>query len=117
MACDDGNRPWQCWLCLSRQGRSSRGERLYRELLECQPDCAASRVNLAVEFEQLGHREDAIRLYEDGIRHVPCLEFYVNLGALWISEKRPDRAIAPLQKAIELAPGCVPAHVNLAVRR
>ncbi len=46
--------------------------------------------------------------------HAPCLEFYVNLGALWISEKRPDRAIAPLQEAIELAPGCVPAHVNLA---
>ena len=36
---------------------------------------------------------------------MPCLEFYVNLGALWISEKRPDRAIAPLQEAIELALG------------
>ena len=62
-------------------------------------------VNLAVLMEQNGRRDEAIRLYEDGIRHAPCLEFYVNLGALWISAKQPQRAIAPLQKAIELRRG------------
>ena len=75
---------------------------------------ASALISLAAQLEAAGRSEDAIRLYEDGIRHAPCLEFYVNLSALWISAKRPDRAVAPLQKAIELAPGCVPAHVNLA---
>ena len=77
---------------------------------------ADALVNRAVLLEQNGRRDEAIRLYEDGIRRAPCLEFYVNLSALWISARRPDRAIAPLQKAIELAPRASPAHVNLAVR-
>ena len=47
----------------------------------------------------------------------PVLEFYVNLGHPWISEKRPDRAVAPLQKAIELGTACVPAHVESGRRR
>ncbi len=78
--------------------------------------CPYALINLAVRLEQQGRLAEAIRLYEDGIRHAQCLEFYVNLATLWISEKRPDRAVVPLQKAIELAPGCVPAHVNLAGR-
>ncbi len=71
-------------------------------------------VTTARFLEQLGRADEAIRLYHDAIEHAPCLEFYVNLGALQISAKRPDIAIASLQKAVELAPTCVPAHVNLA---
>ena len=61
-------------------------------------------INLAVRLEQQGRRAEAIRSMRTDA-HAQCLEFYVNLGALWISEKRPDRAVAPLQKAVELAPG------------
>jgi protein O-GlcNAc transferase len=78
------------------------------------PGDADALITKARLLEQQGRADEAIRLYEDGIRQAPCLAFYVNLGALWISAKQPDLAIAPLEKAIELAPDCVPAHVNLA---
>ena len=67
-----------------------------------------------MSFEKLGRVQEAAPLYEDGIRRAPRVEFYVNLGAIWISGKRPDLAIAPLQEAIELEPKCIAAHVDLA---
>ena len=98
----------------STQGLVRNAEAIYREVLGREPYRQDARISLAVLLEQRGRRDEAIRLYEDAIRRVPCLAFYVNLGALWISEKRPDLAVAPLEKAVELMPACVPAHVNLA---
>ncbi len=95
-------------------GHAQGAEALFHEVLDFGPFRADFLINLSVLLEQNGRRHEAIRLYEEGIRRAPCLEFYVNLGALWISERRPDLAAAPLQKAVELDADCVPAHVNLA---
>ena len=89
----------------------------YREALKLDPHHPDASIKLAVLLEQLGRADEAIRLYEDGIRHAPCLEFYVNLGSLWISAKRADLAVVPLEKAIELAPRCIVAHLNLGMAR
>ena len=71
-------------------------------------------INLALQLQGLGRSEEAILLYERAIADAPRLEFYVNLRWLWISAKQPQRTVPLLQKAIELAPDCIPAHVNLA---
>ena len=60
----------------------------YREALKLEPYHPDASIKLAVLLEKLGRAEEAIRLYEDGIGNSPCLEFYVNLGSLWISAKR-----------------------------
>ncbi len=74
-------------------------------------------IKLAELLEKLGRHQEAIQLYEEGIRHAPCLHFYVNLGALLIAIDRAAAAVGPLQTAVTLAPGCVPAHVNLGMAR
>ena len=51
--------------------------------------------------------------YEEGIRHAPCLEYYVNLGPLLVATDRADLAVGALQEAIRLSPDCAAAHVNL----
>jgi glycosyltransferase involved in cell wall biosynthesis len=58
--------------------------------------------------------EDAILRLKDVTNVRSLLIGPGHLSALLISDKRPDVAVAPLQKAIELASDCVPAHVNLA---
>ncbi len=85
----------------------------FREALNLEPYHGDALIKLAKLLEKLGRHEEAIELYEDGIGHAPCLHFYVNLGALLIATDRAAAAIAPLQTAMTLAPGCVPAHVNL----
>ena len=85
----------------------------YREALRLEPYHADALIKLAVLLEELGRKAEAIRLYEEGIRHAPCLEFYVNLGALLIATDRADLAVGALQAAIRLAPNCAAAHVNL----
>ncbi len=85
----------------------------YREALKIEPYHPDATIKLARLLEKLDRSEEAIQLYEQGIAHVPCLDFYVNLGALWISADRPDMAVTWLRKAVERAPDCVPAHVNL----
>jgi hypothetical protein len=87
----------------------------YREALSIEANHADELIKLAMRLERLGRSNEAIRLYEDGINHAPCLEFYVNLAALRISAKQADLAIAPLEKATEIAPGCTTAHLNLGV--
>ena len=76
----------------------------FAEALKLEPYHADAVIKLAVLLEKLGRQHEAIQLYEEGIRHAPCLEFYVNLGALLIATDCADRAVDPLQGAIRLAP-------------
>ncbi len=87
-------------------------ERVYSDKasLRCYRDALIER---ALLLERLGRSKEAICLYEDSLRHTPCLEFYVNLGALYISIGRADMAIGPLQTALALAPDCVTGILNL----
>ena len=62
----------------------------YGEALKLEPYHPDALSKLAALLEELGRQEEAIRLYEEGIRHAACLEFYVNLGALRIAT-RPRR--------------------------
>lgn len=61
-------------------GRMQDTERLYHQVLSHEPYRADALINLATLLDQNGRRHEAIRLYEEGIRRAPCLEFYVNLG-------------------------------------
>ncbi len=85
----------------------------FEHALNVEPYHAGALIKLAELLEELGRPQEAIRLYEEGIRHAPCLEFYVNLGALLIATDRADLAVGTLQTAIWLAPNCAAAHVNL----
>ena len=89
----------------------------FRQALELEPSHADALFKLAALLEKLGRQQEAIPIYEEAIRHAACLEFYVNLGALWISTGRADMALGPLQKAIDLAPNCAAAHLNLGMAK
>jgi protein O-GlcNAc transferase len=83
------------------------------EAREINPNYLDAVINLAQLLEETGRPNDAIRLYEEGIRNVPRLEFYLNLGALYLTIARPDMAIGPLQAATTISPDCTKAIINL----
>jgi predicted O-linked N-acetylglucosamine transferase (SPINDLY family) len=80
--------------------------------MKLEPYDPVAVINLARLLEETGLHQDAIRLYEERIRHAPLLEFYVNLGALYVSVGRPDLALDPLEAAIKIAPDCSTAIIN-----
>jgi tetratricopeptide (TPR) repeat protein len=77
------------------------------------PCNTAATIERACLMVKAGQEHAAIRLYEEGIRRSPCLEFYVNVGALYISVGRADMAVVPLEAAINVAPDCATAIINL----
>jgi glycosyltransferase involved in cell wall biosynthesis len=86
----------------------------YTDALRLYPHQPDAVIKTAMLLEKLDCKREAIRLYEEGIRNVPCLEFYVNLGALLVSTGMTELAVAPLRKAIDLSPDCIVAYINLA---
>jgi len=88
----------------------------FDKALEADPSNAQAAYYRALAYDQTGHRREA----EAGYRHAieldgKLVEARINLGAMYLEEPiQPDKAVAVLEPAVELAPQAGDARENLA---
>jgi protein O-GlcNAc transferase len=97
-----------------RAGRLAQAERVYRHVLEQQPNNSDAVHYLGLLSLQLGRRKDAaIELMNQSIALNPvAAAYHHNLGTVWLAEGRLDQALACLRQAIQLQPDYPEAHVK-----
>lgn len=94
----------------------------FDRVLEAKPDHAEAEYYRALARERTGDRAGAEKGYERVLSLNPkSVDAAVNLGALYLDDgggqgppARPDKAVAVLSKAVELAPNEADLHANLA---
>ncbi len=97
-------------------GRLPEADRLYREILQQQPNQPTALYLLGLMAHQVGHLEDAIAHYERALTAQPnYLDAHNNLGAALQQQGRLDAAIQHYQAVLRLHPHHPHANVNLGV--
>jgi len=84
---------------LYEAGKHTEARRALRNELKIRPDNLEARYDLAVLLEEIGHRKDAIALYEENMRRGWHLPTVVNLSAVYRQQGETDRAVQLLEKA------------------
>ncbi|HEX4056465.1 MAG TPA: tetratricopeptide repeat-containing glycosyltransferase family protein [Tepidisphaeraceae bacterium] len=99
-----------------RAGKFAEAEKIYRQVLDLQPDQPDALHLLGVLVHQAGRTDLAIELIQRAIAINPNIaDYHNNLGrALW-GKGRLDEAIASLRRAIQLKPDLLEAHANLGI--
>ena len=93
-------------------GRAAEAERMYRLILQVQPDHAAALNNLAL----LAPQSEAVDLLEKAIASEPdYVDALINLSSALAASGRPDEADAPYQRALGLIPADPDTLYKLAV--
>ena len=89
--------------------------RLYKRVLEIEPDWVEARVNLAVAHYHLGDFGEAGRSLKEALAWDPAHPVaHFNLGCLLDERGAPDDAMDHFQSAINSMPAHADAHFNLA---
>ena len=97
-----------------QDGRLDEAERLYRSILENQPENLIVCYNLGVLLHDLGKFDEAELIYQKLIKLKPdYLEAYYNLGKTLKQLGRLDEAEKNYKKLIELKPDYAEAYINL----
>jgi tetratricopeptide (TPR) repeat protein len=94
--------------CYYTGSRLTDARRAFEKVLELDSHNAKAENNLGLIAESSGKTEEALTAYRNAIAWQEGEKYqseqpYLNLGGLLITEERPEEAIAPLQKAVELA--------------
>jgi Tfp pilus assembly protein PilF len=119
---DSTNR--DAWYYLARayytKGRLDEARKAFLAVLDLDPRNAKAENNLGLIFESSGQPTEAIEAYRKAISWQeqaphPSEQPYVNLGNLLMEQGRPMDAIAPLEKAVALAPNNAFCHMSLGV--
>ncbi|MGH9665852.1 MAG: tetratricopeptide repeat protein, partial [Bryobacteraceae bacterium] len=96
-------------------GRYSEAAKLYRELAASLPDNPGPRLSLAVALERGGHPAEAVPELDRVIRAQPeSFPAWFLLGLAYQQLGQPEKAIAPLRKAVVLDGSNVQAQIELA---
>ena len=89
-------------------------ERLYKEILNRNPEHLDAQNNLGLIFQELKEYQKAINSYEKAMQIDPkYVDTYYNLGRLFEELKEFEKAIRYYQKAIEIQPNHSYANSNL----
>jgi protein O-GlcNAc transferase len=100
-------------MALHQRGRLVEAERIYREVLQRQPDHAGALHLLGLIALQNRHAGRAVELIGKAIRlNAGVAAAHNNLGKALLDLKRPERALASFDQAIALEPGFAMAHNN-----
>ena len=98
-----------------RAGRLREAQRIYREILEREPDHAEAMYLLGMMAFQERRIEAAIDWFRRAATADPRVaKYHGALGAAHATARRFDEALAPLEKAVSLEPSSADAHGNLA---
>ena len=99
-----------------QRGSLARAEKLYRLVLQAQPDNFAAMHLLGTLLHQRGKPDAAVPLLESAIRLNPHdAEMHNNLGIALIASKRFEEARTSFERALALDPSLAGAHSNLGV--
>jgi tetratricopeptide (TPR) repeat protein len=100
-------------MALHQQGRLADAERIYREVLQHQPNHFGALHRLAVIALETRHTERAVELIDKAIALKPDFaEAYNNRGIALANLNRPEDALANYDKAIALKPDFAEAYNN-----
>lgn len=118
------NRNEEAWYYLGRayytRARLDEARKAFQSVLDLDPSNARAENNLGLIFETEGKPVDAIEAYRQAIawqkQNSPASEQpYVNLGNLLAEQGRLPEAVAPLEKAVALAPNNAFCHMTLGI--
>jgi tetratricopeptide (TPR) repeat protein len=119
----DGNNV-EAWYFLGRcyytASRLTDARKAFEKVLELDSHNAKAENNLGLIAESSGKTDEALTAYrnsiawQEGEKH-QSEQPYLNLGGLLITEDRPEEAIAPLQKAVELASSNAQCKLRLGI--
>ncbi len=99
-------------LLAHRGGNGAEAERLYRSILEDEPEHPDALHYLGVVHAQRGAYEEACRLIERSLGRHRSAPAYSHLGNALKGLRRLDEAVAAYDRAIALDPAYVAAHYN-----
>lgn len=87
------------------RGEYAKAEAAYREALALNADWVPAYVNLADLFRQAGRDPEGEALLHEGLTHQPqAASLHHSLGLLLVRGNNLPAALAPLKRAVELAP-------------
>lgn len=95
-------------------GNLQQAERIYRDILQIEPQHADALHFLGISAYQGGRSDLAVGYLEQSLRVSPGnANFLSNLGLVYQALGRRDEAADSYRQAVELQPTCVSAHINL----
>jgi predicted O-linked N-acetylglucosamine transferase (SPINDLY family) len=96
-------------------GQFGEAERLYRQILAQQPDCADALHLLGVVCAQGGRYQEGVELIGRAIALHPLVGgFHANLGKVFLAAKSPEQAAGAFRQAVRLNPDDGESPINLA---
>jgi tetratricopeptide (TPR) repeat protein len=91
--------------------RLDEAARLYRAVLDADPDQADAHNNLGLALQQLGSAEEAVAHFEAALERKPFWPTpYLNLGQLVRDQGRAYEALAAYREGVRLCPGAPALH-------
>ncbi len=97
-------------------GKLGEAERLYRDILQSQPNHPDANHNLGILMFSINNSEEALQLFKIAIEVNPNVEqFWTSYINVLIKKNQLEEAEATSRKAIELKPDFAEAHYNLGV--
>jgi predicted O-linked N-acetylglucosamine transferase (SPINDLY family) len=96
-------------------GQLGEAERLYRQILAQQPDCADGLHLLGVLCAQCGRQREGVELIRRAIAiHPGAAAYHANLGKVFLAAKGAEQAAGAFGEAVRLNPNDAESLVNLA---
>jgi predicted O-linked N-acetylglucosamine transferase (SPINDLY family) len=97
-----------------KAGQFGEAERLYRQILAQQPDCADGLHLLGVVCAQCGRHPEGVELIRRAIAiHPQVAAYHANLGKVFVAAQSPVQAAGAFREAVKLNPNDGESLVNL----
>jgi tetratricopeptide (TPR) repeat protein len=116
LGCADKNEKlFKQAFALDKQGKTEQSLALYNAVLRAAPQYPPALVNRAIAYEKLGESAKAQADYLKAYKLYPNNpEILNNMGAFFLSQKKPFTALFYLNKALEINPDYFLAYMNRA---
>lgn len=114
LAPEDAGTHSQIGAALQRQGLLEQAVAAYERAVELAPELPGGYVNLGMSLHELGADGRAVEVYRKGLSLADTGSLHQNIGVSLFKLGILDEAAMHMERAIEMAPGLLVNHVNLA---